>query len=365
MQSFDEFNIPALISLISNAIIIVYYLLFNDRFGIYGLSAAFLIGWLMQAVVQIPSLKKKYFKYKICIDLKSHEIRQVLKLMLPVMVSTWVQPINLTVNTRFASHLNGGSGVSAIEYSTNLYLIIIGVFILSVTNVIFPKLSRQNVDNDVRGFGETVKMTVHSSMFFMLPMMCGVMVLARPLTDLIYGGGEFNEKDLDMTSGALFYVSLGMIGYGIQNILTRVFFAKKDGKTPLIAGVASIAVNIVLCILLIEPMGVSGLALSSAVASTINAAVLMLALKFKGEDYHTRKYMTDIIKMTVGALIMSAAVAVCARMLTDVFAGIAGKLIVIFVPAFAGIIIYFLIAALLRLDEAKLVTSMLGRFRKE
>ena len=94
-------------------------------------------------------------------------------------------------------------------------------------------------------------------------------------------------------------MSLGMIGYGIQNILTRVFFAKKDGKTPLITGVASIAVNIVLCILLVEPMGVSGLALSSAVASTINAAVLMLALKFKGEDYHTRKYMTDIIKMTV------------------------------------------------------------------
>ena len=41
----------------------------------------------------------------------------------PVMVSTWVQPINLTINTKFGSHLYDGAGVSAMEYSTNLYLV--------------------------------------------------------------------------------------------------------------------------------------------------------------------------------------------------------------------------------------------------
>ena len=60
----------------------------------------------------------------------------------PVMVSTWVQPINLTINSKFGSRLYEGAGVSAIEFSTNLYLVIAGVFVLSVTNVIFPKLSR-------------------------------------------------------------------------------------------------------------------------------------------------------------------------------------------------------------------------------
>ena len=59
----------------------------------------------------------------------------------PVMVSTWVQPINLTVNSKFGSRLFEGAGVSAIEYATNLYLVIAGVFILSITNVIFPKIS--------------------------------------------------------------------------------------------------------------------------------------------------------------------------------------------------------------------------------
>ena len=69
-------------------------------------------------------------------------MRKVFALMLPVMVSTWVQPINLTINLKFGSRLYEGAGVSAIEFSTNLYLVIAGVFVLSVTNVIFPKLSR-------------------------------------------------------------------------------------------------------------------------------------------------------------------------------------------------------------------------------
>lgn len=365
LQSFDEFNIPAVISLISNAIIIAYYLLLNDRFGIYGLAVAFLIGWLMQALVQIPSLRKKNFKYTPSVKVKTDEMRKVIMLMLPVMISTWVQPINLTINTRFASHLNGGSGVSAIEYSTNLYLIIIGVFILSITNVIFPRLSRQNVDNDKDGFVNTVRTTMHGSMYFMFPMMCGVMALSRPLTDLIYGGGEFGADDLNITSSALFYVTLGMIGYGVQNILSRVFFAKLDGKTPLIAAVISIAVNVVMCILLVEPMGVAGLALSSAAASTANAAVLAIALEIKGEGYHNRTFVIDILKMATASLLMTAAVIGCLKEVDDIGSGAMSKLLSLAVPTAVGMLIYFAATFLLRLDEAKLVVGMLKKSRKE
>ena len=75
-------------------------------------------------------------------DFRSPGMKKVFALMGPVMVSTWVQPINLVINSRFGSRLYGGAGVSAMEYSTNLYLVIAGTFILSITNVIFPKLSR-------------------------------------------------------------------------------------------------------------------------------------------------------------------------------------------------------------------------------
>lgn len=87
----------------------------------------------------------------------------------PVMISTWVQPINLTINTKFGSHLYDGAGVSAMEYSTNLYLVVAGVFILSITNVIFPKLSRLTAEHQEDAFRDTIRQTVHSSLFSSCP----------------------------------------------------------------------------------------------------------------------------------------------------------------------------------------------------
>ena len=96
-------------------------------------------------------------------------------LICPLMtrVSTWVQPINLTINSKFGSRLYEGAGVSAIEFSTNLYLVIAGVFVLSVTNVIFPKLSRLTGREQEGEFRETLRTTLHGCLFFVLPMSAG------------------------------------------------------------------------------------------------------------------------------------------------------------------------------------------------
>ena len=58
LQSLGEFYIPAAISVVSNGIVILYYLFFCRRFGIYGLTWAFLLGWAAQALIQVPWLRK-------------------------------------------------------------------------------------------------------------------------------------------------------------------------------------------------------------------------------------------------------------------------------------------------------------------
>ena len=235
-----------------------------DRFNIPALAAAYLAGWLLQALVQVPSLKQIGFRYHPNFSFRTDGMRRAFALMGPVMVSTWVQPINLTINSRFGSHLYDGAGVSAMEYSTNLYLVIAGVFILSITNVIFPKLSRLTAQHQEAAFRDTLRQTVHGSLFFVLPMAAGLMLLARPLVSFLYGGGEFDEFSVSITSQALVWVSLGMVGYALQNILSRSYFARQDGRTPLVAGAISILANLGLCMVLTEPLGVAGLAISSS-----------------------------------------------------------------------------------------------------
>lgn len=111
---------------------------------------------------------------------------------------------------------------------------------------------------------------------FLIPMMVGLMVLSKPLVKLIYERGSFDALGTEMTGTALCFFAVGMIGYGVQTILSRVFYAKQEGKMPLVAGIISIGVNAALCWLLMKPMGLGGLALASAVSSTVAALILFV-----------------------------------------------------------------------------------------
>lgn len=353
LQSFDEFNIPALISVIANLIVIGYYFTFNERFGIYGLAVAFLIGWFIQAAVQVPSLIKKGFFYRPSFSLTSEGMKKILTLMLPVMVSTWVQPVNQTINSSFGSHLFGGRGVSAINLSNNLYTMIVGVFILSVTNVIFPRLSRLTAENDTARFKDTIGQTVHAALYFVIPMTAGLMALARPLINLVYGGGEFDNFSILITSQALRFVSLGMIGFALQTVLCRAYFARQDGKTPLIAGAVSIAVNIALCAVLTGPLNVTGLAVASAAAATVNAVLLIIPLERTGAGFISKAFTSDVTKMVFSAVIMAFAVYGLLNLCGGLGSGLLGKMLTAAVPALGGFIVYFTVTALFGLDEAK------------
>ncbi|MBQ3032451.1 MAG: murein biosynthesis integral membrane protein MurJ, partial [Anaerotignum sp.] len=300
LQSLDEFNIPAALSVVSNGILIFYYIFLNERFGVYGLTVAFLIGWAMQAIIQIPSLHKKGYHYRPDFHFKDDGLKKIGKLMLPVMVGTWIQPINYMINARFASQLsNGELGVTSLGYANNLYTIIVGVFVLAIANMVFPKFSRMTEDK--KEFGLAVRNTLKAMIFLLIPMTVGLMALAEPVVTLIYKRGEFDLLATELTSAALFFFAPVMVGYGVQNILSRAFYANQDGKTPFYSGLVSIIINAVLCALLLKPMGIGGLALAAAVSSSAAALVLMVPAVKQYPDILDRSLAGQILKMAVAA----------------------------------------------------------------
>ncbi len=361
LQSFERFNLPALISVVANAIVLIYYYTLNSRFGIYGLAIAFLIGWFMQAAIQAPTAHRLGFRFRPDFRLKSEGMKKVFALMLPVMLSTWVQPINLTINSKFGSRLFEGAGVSAVELASNLYLIVIGVFVLSVTNVIFPKLAKLSAADAEQSFGETVRATLHSALYVVMPMTAGLMVLAAPLVRLIYGGGEFGDFSVAITARALVWFSLGMPGYTVQTILSRVYFAEQNGKIPLIAGAASIAVNIALCAVLSGPLDVAGLAVASTAAITVNALILAIPLRKRGIRAFDRELTLNTLKSAAAAVIMAGAAYGALRAVSGFSAGKLGELAAVAVPAVCGVLVYFILTLLLRCTEAKLAAGLIKR----
>ena len=169
LQSMGEFNIPAAMSVVSNLITIIYFVFFNKYFGILGLSIAMLLGWSVQLVFLIPSLKKYGFKYKFIINFKTESMKKVYKLMLPILLSSWVQPINVLINTALASNISENA-ISALNYANKLYLIIVGVFAMAITNLILPKISKHISEGKEEDVVLTIKSSLKSVFYFIMPL---------------------------------------------------------------------------------------------------------------------------------------------------------------------------------------------------
>lgn len=364
LQAQDHFTAPALMSAVSNLVIILYFFTLDAKLGIYGLAGAYLLGWLLQGLIQLPPLLRLGFRFRPGLDLRSEGMKKVLALMGPVMVSTWVQPINQAINGRFGSRLYDGAGMSALEYASNLYLVIAGTFILSVTNVIFPRLSRLTAGGKEGEFRDTIRQTLRICLFLVLPMSAGLTAVARPLISLIYAGGEFDTFATGITSTALSWMSLGMAGYAVQNILSRAYFAKQQGRVPLAAGVASIGVNLVLCRLLTGRFLVAGLALSTAASATVYALLLLLPLE-RSERILDGPALLDLGKMLLAAAGMGACVWGAVGVLSSALpGGKLGELLCLGLCAGLGVVLYFLLALLLRVDEVKLIVTLVNKRKR-
>lgn len=360
LQSLGQFNIPAALSVASNGIIIVYYLLFCRKFGVYGLAWAFVIGWAAQVVMQMPWLHKNGCRYRP--SLRHPGLKQVFLLMLPVMVSTWIQPVNQLVSTRFATHLFDGAGASAMDYANTLYTMISGILVLSITNVIFPEMSRLSTEGKQEELGELISGSIRGMLFLLMPMMAGLMILATPLVRLLYEWKSWTAFSTQITASALRFMSLGMVGYGVQNVLSRAFYAGQDGKTPLISGLVSIAVNLVLCWLLAEKLDVAGLSLATAVSSTAAAVILLVPTVRRYKNQWNRELLLGLLKMAAATGLMSLAVLGSYRGLSGLLPdSLMGRLLLLGIPTACGMIVYSLSALLLKIEE---LSGVLRRFRK-
>ena len=360
LQSLGQFSIPSALSIFSNGIIILYYLLFCRKYGVYGLCWAFLLGWAAQAVVQMPWLYKRGFRYRP--SLRHPALKQVFLLMLPVMVSTWIQPLNQLISTRFATHLFSGAGASAMDYANTIYTMITGILVLSITNVIFPEMSRLSTTGRDEELGELIVSNIRGMLFFLLPLTVGVMTLAEPIVRLLFEYKSWDGFSTQITARALACMSLGMVGYGIQNVLSRAFYAGQNGKLPLISGLFSIVVNLGLCLLLTDRFDVAGLSIATAVSSTVSALVLLIPTAKRYRNLWNRAFWTGLLKMALSAAGMGLLVWGSSHFLQSVLPdGLIARVILVTVPTILGVGSYFGLTLLLGLPELRVVKQFLKK----
>ena len=365
LQSFGEFNVPAAISLVSNAIMAGYLLACKDRFGIYGVSIAMLIAWAFQFIILLPSLIKKKYSYRPFINFKNSGLKKAVLLAVPILISSWVQPINTVVNMFLASYIDGGQAVPALDYANKLYIIFVGVLTYAVSNLIFPSISRLAVDETKKQeFIEVLKKATGSVLFVLLPIMIVFLVKSEGIIKLVYERGAFGEEQTRLTSNALFCYSFGMLGFGLQEMLNKAFYAEQNGKTPMRVSVVGILLNVTLSFVFVRVfnLGISGLPIAASVAANFIALTLALILNKKHKVFD-KAFVFNLLKMASSGVFMIAAMYIV-NIFCDFGTTFVGTFLNIAIPSFVGLIVYIMLAFISKTEETKIVTDILKKRRK-
>ncbi|NLX02287.1 MAG: murein biosynthesis integral membrane protein MurJ [Syntrophomonadaceae bacterium] len=361
LQSLGEFKIPALISLPANVVSIVYLLFFNHHGGIYGFAAAVVFAWSLQLLIQVPALRKKGYRYKPVLNLKHQGLRKMLVMVVPIMLGSSVQQFNVIVNGALASGL-GVNALAALAYANYIYVIIAGIFAYAVSAVMFPSLSRMYSNDNRSDFKQLINRSVRSLSFILIPIMIGLMLLSEPIVALLLQRGQFDVFSTRLTAGILFFYALGMLGYGLQELLNKAFYAVQNTRAPLKTAVWGMSLNIVLSIILVRYLELGGLALAASVSSIFIAGMLLIRLSHLIPGLIEKATFTSIYKVFVSAIIMGIAVYLYRDFLwMDLANHYANLLLNLGAAVSLGAVIYILTAFMLKNEEAGVLFDVLGK----
>lgn len=352
LQSYGKFIQPSLTGIVANIVIIIGLIVFYKYYGITAAIVSVFVGAIAQALTQRPFMGNDY-KYKFYIDIKDPNVRKMLTLAVPILISSAVSQINLMVSKNFASNLVPGS-ISVIDYASKFSTIINQVFIVAITTVLYPKLTEKYAMQDYKGFRELFVKSVNMVVLVTIPLIFGLVALSEPIIKVILEHGKFDSNATEITSICLKYLAFSAFGYSLMDILGKVFFAMKNTFVPMINGFILVVVNILFVVILAPVMGVNGIALATTLSVTILALILFIELKARIKEVSYLKIFMNFIKMAISGFVMYEAVVLTYNMLYKLMPQ--SNLFIIsniIICTIIGASIYVIMLIILRVDEIK------------
>jgi putative peptidoglycan lipid II flippase len=358
LNSLHRFFLPALspamfnVATIFCAVAVVPLMPLVGLPPIAGIAIGTLLGGLGQIVLQWPSLHREGFRYSPVLDFRDPELSEVLRLMIPGTLGLAAVQINVFVNTYLATTQPEGS-VSWLGYAFRLMYLPIGLFGVSIATAALPTIARQAGEADKAAIRGTVSRGLRLMLSLNVPATVGLIVLARPIVELIYERGRFGPGDSAATAAALMFYAPGLLGYSAVKIASPTFYSLKDSRTPVIVSVLSVAANLALNLWLVQVLSFRGLALGTAIAAVLNAVILLALLSQRLGGLDGRRLAISATKISVASALMGAAVWFGAAWLETAVPGSALSIraIRVFTSIAAGVIVLIIAARALRIEE--------------
>ena len=353
LNSLKHFFVPALSPIILNLSIIAFILIASrGRHAILIVATGVLVGAALELVPQLILMHKKGFLFSLNFDYRHPALRESLFLFLPMMFGAAVYQLNVFVSNVLASFLKTGS-ISYLYYASRLFEFPQGIFAVSIAIAALPAMSRDTAGEGVSRLKDSLVFSLKLLNFVTVPATVGLMILARPIIDVLFHRGSFSLSDTMAVSSALLYYAVGLWSVAFSRVITQAFYALKDAKTPVVIAFFTVVINLLLSIGLMNSMSYRGLALATSISAYFNTAYLLFALRRKIGRIGLTAIMVSFLKAVTASAAMAVAVELVFRksILSTLHYGALKLAVMLVLAILVGIVSYGAVAYLLKTEE--------------
>jgi putative peptidoglycan lipid II flippase len=390
LNSFHNFAVPASTPIALNLSIITFsFFAFNFHEPAVALALGVVFGGTLQLAVQIPQLIKHGMTFQLGISFTHPAIRKVARLMLPVFFGVGVAQLGLIIDTQFASYLFPGAQAS-LYVADRVMELILGGYAISVATVILPLLSQQAADQKIDDMRRTLSFSLRIVSFIAVPSTVGLVVLRRPIIEVLFQHGRFDAHSTAITAPPLMFFALGLCAFALIKVVVPAFYSLHDTKTPVKIAALALTFNLLSNFLVTRPENITGimgqifwlfrrvaeflhvpslqnggLALSTSLAAYLNLSILIYVFQKRHGRFVTREVIVSFVKCAVASLAMGIVCWLMIRMPGWYFhQHLIKRLMAFFVTLGLGTAVYFALALLMRSSEMEEVWGIAVRRNK-
>jgi putative peptidoglycan lipid II flippase len=369
LNSHGHFAMPAFAPALLNvfwiaSLAVAYFITRNLSVMVVVLGGGILLAGVMQFVVQIPVLRRKGIKLRVRPKFSHPGVRAVRKVMAPVVLGVAIIQVNTLLDSFIAmAFVKTEGGVSVLYYANRLVQFPLALVGIAVATAAFPTLSRLAAGGQKGKFALALKESLLGVLFVAVPAAVGLAVLAAPIVRLIFERGQFTASDTKRASFALVCYAATAAAASAYHIVTRAFYSLKDTRTPVTVGAVMVGLNLALNLTLVWPMQEAGLALATSISSVCNVVVLLLILRNKAPGLDIGSLAKGLMRFVFASAIMGSAV-LGTLYLLPAADRLLLKVIAVVAPMITGVLVVFIVSALLRFPELAFMLKSLRRRRR-
>lgn len=347
----NQFLIPKLLTAIRNIGVIVFLILFSNKFGVHAAAFGILSGILIECILIVISTSKRE-RFMPYLNLKDPTLKKAGKMVLPLIVGIGVSEINQIADKIVASFLDSGS-IASLNYASKLSSIIQVVLLSNIITVLYPTFASLASENKKEELIETYTEAIDLCIIICAPLVFGGFFLRESIVSLAFARGAFDNTAVAEVAVLFSFYLFASLFSTLTIISGKIFTSFYDTKTTAINSAIGVVINIILNITLSRFMGALGLVVATLVSSAVMCIRLYILINKRIYRCQTKQVLSVAVKCLAGSLLMYLSLfAIRALFLGRLLNGsMLNQAVYCAVCVTVGIVIYLLCIKLFKIKE--------------